>query len=91
MYFKGKKYLNWNGLYNFLYNENKNISDIFECKPFKFITKEFDPEDSSRKQELMKFINRKLEDCFGVKIGRIYKDADCLEYEIKTLFEGLVV
>jgi hypothetical protein len=90
LYFKGKKYLNWNGLYNFIYKENKTISDIFECKQFKFITKEFDPNDSTKKKVLMEFVNRKLEDMFGVKIGRIRESSECLEYEIKPLFEGII-
>jgi len=90
LYFKGKKYLNWNGLYNFLYKENKNISDIFECKQFKFISKEFDPNDSSRKQELMKFVNRKLEGNFGVRIQKEYHNVNCLEYILEPLFKGVI-
>ena len=90
LYFTGKKYLNWNGLYNFIYKENKNISVIFECKQFKFITKEFDPNDSTKKKVLMEFVNRKLEDMFGVKISKEYDGKDCLEYKIKALFEGVI-
>ena len=90
LYFTGKKYLNWNGLYNFIYKENKNISDIFECKMFKFITKEFDPEDSTKKKVLMEFVNRKLEDNFGVKIGREYHSSDCQEYVLDVLFKNVI-
>lgn len=88
LYFTGKKYLNWNGLYNFIYKENKNISDIFECKQFKFITKEFDPDDSTKKKVLMEFVNSKLEATFGVKITKFHRD--CQEYVIQALFEGIV-
>ena len=84
----GKIYLNWTQLYNYIYKENKNISDIFECKQFKFVTKEFDPEDTYKKIELMKFVNRKLEDMLGVKISKPYKESE--EYKIQVLFEGVL-
>jgi hypothetical protein len=90
LYFTGKKYLNWNGLYNFIYKENKTISDIFECKQFKFITKEFDPNDSTKKKVLMEFVNRKLEYMFGVKIRKEYEGVNCLEYILEPLFKGVI-
>jgi hypothetical protein len=90
LYYEGKLRLNWDGLYNFIYRENRNISDIFECKQFKFISKEFDPEDGDKKRELMKFVNRKLESCFGVKISRLYMDSECQEYVLQVLFKDII-
>ena len=37
----------------------------------------------------MKFVNSKLEGNFGVKIQKIYNGVECIEYEIKVLFEGI--
>ena len=38
----------------------------------------------------MEFVNRKLEDNFGVKIRKEYEGVNCLEYEIKALFQGII-
>jgi hypothetical protein len=72
---------------------------IFTIFLLKFITKEFDPliskgdegaegdEDSYKKIEFMKFINRKLEDIFGIKISKFHKESE--EYTVQVLFEGI--
>ena len=85
---KGRIKLDWKGLYNFIYCENKNISDIFESKPFKFITKEFDPEDGIKKKVMIEFVNRRLEDWFGLKISRIHKESN--EYILEVLFKNIL-
>ena len=85
---KGRIKLHWVNLYNFIYRENKNISSIFESKPFKFTSKTFDSEDGSRKQELMKFVNRRLEEWFGVKIMKPYKECD--DYILEPIFNDIV-
>jgi hypothetical protein len=85
---KGKIKLDWVSIYNFIYKENKNISTVFDSKPFKFITKEFDPKDGIRKKIMMEFINRRLEDWFGVRICRTNNKYD--NYEIEVLFNDIL-
>jgi len=84
----GKVKLDWNSLYNFIYRENKNISDIFDSKPFKFSSNVFDPKDGSRKKVMMEFMNNRLRDLFGVKIERTCRNDE--KYEITTLFKNIV-
>ena len=88
LYHKGKIKLDWVSLYNFIYSQNTSISTIFDSKPFKFTSKEFDQDDGDRKKVMMEFINRKLTDFLGVKISRPndkYKD-----YEIEVLFKDII-
>jgi len=87
---KGKVKLDWVSIYNFVYKENKNISTIFDSKPFKFVSKKFDPEDGVRKKAMMEFINRRLEDWFGIRIIKEYEGSKSQEYKIEVLFKYLI-
>ena len=85
---RDKVFLNWENLYKYVYSENKNISDIFLCKPFKFMSEEFDPSDGKKKKVLMEFVNSKLDEWFGVRMKLCHTESK--EYKLQSLIRVIL-